>query len=187
MFDVSHLGTVRLSDGEAADRVQNTLTNDLGKLSPGSAIYLVEYRRGVLDDIIVWWHHSGVIDVMPNASNTASVRSTLGGDDITTQRGHAVQDQLRKGRCRGVPKFRQWAVSGLVSGRCWCRCGHGYGDGLEMRPSGDAVAGTLAEPGNPQGSVPVTHFASRRASRYWSRTRARHYTVAGRPGLGCCV
>lgn len=88
MFDVSHLGTVRLSDSEAADRVQNTLTNDLGKIEPGRAQYthLLNVDGGVLDDIIVWWHHSGIIDVMPNASNTDSVRNALGGDDITTTR-----------------------------------------------------------------------------------------------------
>tara|TARA_Y100000768_G_scaffold233783_1_gene176685 strand:- start:509 stop:1465 length:957 start_codon:yes stop_codon:yes gene_type:complete len=88
MFDVSHLGTVRLSDREAADRVQNTLTNDLGKIKPGQAQYthLLNVDGGVLDDIIVWWHHTGVIDVMPNASNTESVRNALGGDDITTTR-----------------------------------------------------------------------------------------------------
>ena len=88
IFDVSHLGTVRLSDSEAADRVQNTLTNDLGKIEPGRAQYthLLNVEGGVLDDIIVWWHHSGVIDVMPNASNTDSVRNAIGGDDITTQR-----------------------------------------------------------------------------------------------------
>lgn len=99
MFDVSHLGTVRLSDSEAADRVQNTLTNDLGKIGPGRAQYthLLNTDGGVLDDIIVWWHHSGAIDVMPNASNTASVRSALGGDDITTQRAViAVQGPAAK-------------------------------------------------------------------------------------------
>jgi aminomethyltransferase len=99
MFDVSHLGTVRLSDGEAANRVQNTLTNDLGKIEPGRAQYthLLNVDGGVLDDIIVWWHHSGVIDVMPNASNTASVRNALGGDDITMQRAViAVQGPAAK-------------------------------------------------------------------------------------------
>jgi aminomethyltransferase len=47
----------------------------------------------VLDDIIVWWRHDDVFDVMPNASNTAGVRSALGEEtdgftiaDVTTQR-----------------------------------------------------------------------------------------------------
>ena len=99
MFDVSHLGTVRLSDSQAADRVQNTLTNDLGKIEPGRAQYthLLSVDGGVLDDIILWWHPSGVIDVMPNASNTESVQHALGGDDITKTRAViAVQGPAAK-------------------------------------------------------------------------------------------
>ena len=88
MFDVSHLGTVRLSDSDAAERVHNTLTNNLHKIEPGRAQYthLLNEAGGVLDDIIIWWHPDGTIDVMPNASNTASVRDALGGDDITRER-----------------------------------------------------------------------------------------------------
>ena len=88
IFDVSHLGTVRLTDGDAAQRVHSTLTNDLYKIAPGRAQYthLLNDDGGVLDDIIIWWHHDGTLDVMPNASNTASVREALGGDDITSDR-----------------------------------------------------------------------------------------------------
>ena len=35
MFDVSHLGTVRVEGPDAFDRLQSTLTNDLGKIEPG--------------------------------------------------------------------------------------------------------------------------------------------------------
>ena len=88
MFDVSHLGTVRLTESDAAHRVHTTLTNNLHKIEPGRAQYthLLNTSGGVLDDIIVWWHHDGTIDVMPNASNTASVRDALGGEDITRDR-----------------------------------------------------------------------------------------------------
>ncbi len=88
MFDVSHLGTVRLTNSDAAERVHNTLTNNLHKIKPGQAQYthLLNEAGGVLDDIIIWWHPDGTIDVMPNASNTASVRDALGGDDITNER-----------------------------------------------------------------------------------------------------
>jgi aminomethyltransferase len=88
MFDVSHLGTVRLSESDAAHRVNTTLTNNIHKIEPGRAQYthLLNNTGGVLDDIIVWWHHDGTIDVMPNASNTASVRDALGGEDITRDR-----------------------------------------------------------------------------------------------------
>jgi aminomethyltransferase len=94
VFDVSHLGTVRLSGPDALARLQSALSNDLNKVSPGRAQYthlLDEADASVLDDIIVWWHlraedDDDVFDVMPNASNTARVRAAIGGDDTTDTR-----------------------------------------------------------------------------------------------------
>ena len=39
VFDVSHLGTVRVAGADALDRLQAALTNDLGKIGPGRAQY----------------------------------------------------------------------------------------------------------------------------------------------------
>ena len=90
MFDVSHLGTVRLEGADAYDTLQSTLTNDLAKIAPGRAQYthlLDDGDASVVDDIIVWWHVDGeTFDVMPNASNTAGVRSAIGGRDTTRSR-----------------------------------------------------------------------------------------------------
>ncbi len=91
MFDVSHLGTVSLSGNDALDRLQRTLTNDLGKIGPGRAQYthlLDPTDASVVDDIIVWWHpgDSGSFDVMPNASNTDRVLAAIGGVDTTSDR-----------------------------------------------------------------------------------------------------
>lgn len=90
VFDVSHLGTVRMQGREAFDRLQRTLTNDLDKIGPGRAQYthLLDDAGSVLDDIIVWWHPGAqmVFDVMPNASNTDRVVSACGGDDVTATR-----------------------------------------------------------------------------------------------------
>ncbi len=91
MFDVSHLGTVRVTGDGALDRLQAAFTNDLGKISPGRAQYthlLDDADASVLDDIIVWWHPDSpyVFDVMPNASNTERVIEAIGGDDITAAR-----------------------------------------------------------------------------------------------------
>jgi aminomethyltransferase len=88
-FDVSHLGTVRLSGPAARHRLQATLTNDLGKIAPGRAQYthlLDDADGSVLDDIIIWWVDDDLFDVMPNASNTARVRHALGGTDVTQDR-----------------------------------------------------------------------------------------------------
>lgn len=89
MFDVSHLGTVRVEGKDAFDRLQAVLTNDLHKIGPGRAQYthlLDEETASVLDDIIVWWISEEVFDVMPNASNTERVVASIGGTDTTAQR-----------------------------------------------------------------------------------------------------
>ena len=91
MFDVSHLGTVRVDGSDSLQRLNSTLSNDLDKIGPGRAQYthlLDPADASVTDDIIVWWRADDpqVFDVMPNASNTSGVRSALGGVDITDQR-----------------------------------------------------------------------------------------------------
>jgi aminomethyltransferase len=88
VFDVSHLGTVRVEDTDALARLQLALCNDLTKISPGRAQYtqLLNDAGGVLDDIIVWWVEPGRFDVMPNASNTERVLAAIGGEDVTAGR-----------------------------------------------------------------------------------------------------
>ncbi len=87
-FDVSHLGTVRVSGPEALPRLQQRLSNDLRRIVPGRAQYthLLTEEGGVADDIIVWWVADGRFDVMPNASNTDRVVEALGGEDTTGDR-----------------------------------------------------------------------------------------------------
>jgi aminomethyltransferase len=102
-FDVSHLGTVRVTGPDAWALLQATLTNDLRKVQPGRAQYthlLDDADGSVLDDIIVWWVDEQRFDVMPNASNTARVRGALGGADVTRERavvavqGPAARERL---------------------------------------------------------------------------------------------
>ncbi|NBR99071.1 MAG: glycine cleavage system protein T [Actinobacteria bacterium] len=88
VFDVSHLGTVRVEGYYAKAALQGVLTNDLNKISVGRAQYthLLNDAGCVLDDIIVWWVSDDRFDVMPNASNTDHVLSALGGVDVTQSR-----------------------------------------------------------------------------------------------------
>ena len=88
VFDVSHLGTVRVDGPSAFDQLQATLTNDLRKVGPGRAQYthLLDDDGSVLDDIIVWWVDETTFDVMPNASNTDRVVDAIGGTDTTATR-----------------------------------------------------------------------------------------------------
>ena len=89
VFDVSHLGTVRVEGPDALGLLQAAFTNDLLKVAPGRAQYthlLDEADASVLDDIIVWWVRDDVFDVMPNASNTDGVRAAIGGVETTHDR-----------------------------------------------------------------------------------------------------
>jgi aminomethyltransferase len=106
VFDVSHLGTVRVTGSQAFARLQEVLTNDLGKVRPGRAQYthlLDEGDASVLDDIIVWWVSTDRFDVMPNASNTSRVVAAIGGTDVTPERAVlAVQGPEARRRLRTV-------------------------------------------------------------------------------------
>ncbi len=88
-FDVSHLGTVRVEGPDAVSRLQQTFTNDLGRIAVGRAQYthlLDPSDASVVDDIIVWWVEDTAFQVMPNASNTARVIEAVGGTDTTSDR-----------------------------------------------------------------------------------------------------
>jgi aminomethyltransferase len=107
MFDVSHLGTVRIEGPDAFDLIQASLTNDLARIGPGRAQYthlLDPTDASVIDDIIVWWYPDGdVFDVMPNASNTDRVRASLGGEDVTLSRAVlAIQGPDAKSKLSSV-------------------------------------------------------------------------------------
>ncbi|MCC6225170.1 MAG: glycine cleavage system aminomethyltransferase GcvT [Microthrixaceae bacterium] len=107
VFDVSHLGTVRVSGAGAFDALQATLTNDLNKIAPGRCQYthlLDDDDGSVADDIIVWWRDDECFDVMPNASNTDRVRAAFGGgEDVTSTRAVlAVQGPTAREQLAGV-------------------------------------------------------------------------------------
>jgi aminomethyltransferase len=149
-FDVSHLGTVRVSGEGARDLLQRTLTNDLTKIGPGRAQYthLLDPADGsVLDDIIVWWIDGQVFDVMPNASNTARVRGALGGSDVTRDRA-IIAVQGPNARLRLAEVAREAAEVGRFrvtpfewSGYECVAAGTGYTgeDGVECSVPADAA------------------------------------------------
>lgn len=113
VFDVSHLGTLRITGPQAFDALQWAFTNDLNRIEPGRAQYthLLDPADGsVLDDVIVWWVTPDRFDVMPNASNTGRVRAAVAaiGDppeavDVTTTRAVlAVQGPSARERLASV-------------------------------------------------------------------------------------
>ncbi len=162
-FDVSHLGTVRVSGAAAYDGLQVTFTNDLARIGPGRAQYthlLDERDASVVDDLIVWWvdgrpgDATASFDVMPNASNTSRVVAALATTgaralDVTASRAViAVQGpdaRARLGKVApgaagvarlGVERF-EWEGVGCVA------AGTGYTgeDGAEVMVPADAASG----------------------------------------------
>ena len=150
-FDVSHLGTVRVTGDGAFAALQEAFTNDLAKIGPGRAQYthlLDVDDASVLDDLIVWWVDERSFDVMPNASNTARVRDALGDTglavtdvtDVTDQRAIiAVQGPAARSLLRPVaPAAAAVAHFGVVAfhwrGAECLAAGTGYTgeDGVEI-------------------------------------------------------
>jgi aminomethyltransferase len=80
IFDVSHLGKVRVSGPGAADFVNATLSNDLGRIAPGKAQYTLccdDATGGVVDDLIAYLRSDDDVFLVPNAANSAEVARRL--------------------------------------------------------------------------------------------------------------
>jgi aminomethyltransferase len=73
LFDVSHMGEAALRGPRAAEAVQRLITNDVGKLADGAAMYTVMcYEHGgIVDDCIVYRRSATDYLIVLNASNTA--------------------------------------------------------------------------------------------------------------------
>ncbi len=71
LFDVSHMGEVALLGPRAAEAVQRVVTNAVGKLADGAAMYTVMCYPdgGIVDDCIVYRRAQGDFMVVVNASN----------------------------------------------------------------------------------------------------------------------
>jgi aminomethyltransferase len=76
VFDVSHLGKARVRGAGAADFVNRSLSNDLGRIRPGKAQYTLccdDPTGGVVDDLIAYLFGADHVFLVPNAANTAEV------------------------------------------------------------------------------------------------------------------
>lgn len=159
VFDVSHLGTVRVTGPGAHGALQRAFTNDLDKVEPGRCQYThsLDIDGSVADDIIVWWREPELFDVMPNASNTdrivgalreAAAGAELDVEDVTATRAVlAVQGpEARRMLSAVMPeaaevgRFRVTEVD--FDGTTVVAAGTGYTgeDGLELAVPVDRAA-----------------------------------------------
>ena len=79
LFDVSHLGKVRVSGTGAKEFLNSMLTNDLNRISAGRAQYTMMCNEsgGVVDDLIAYLISDNEAFLVPNAANTSEVVKIL--------------------------------------------------------------------------------------------------------------
>lgn len=79
IFDVSHMGKVRVHGPGAVAFLNSVLANDLDRIEAGQAQYslLLNDAGGVIDDLIVYRWADDEVFIIPNASNAASVVAEL--------------------------------------------------------------------------------------------------------------
>ncbi|MCL1841972.1 MAG: glycine cleavage system aminomethyltransferase GcvT [Propionibacteriaceae bacterium] len=79
LFDVSHLGKLRVSGPGAAAYLNTRLANDLGRIAPGKAQYtlLGTPDGGVVDDLIAYLFGPDDVLLIPNAANATTVAARL--------------------------------------------------------------------------------------------------------------
>ena len=70
LFDISHMGRLKVTGDAGFDFLQGLLTNDLSRIGPGRAQYnlMCNEHGGVLDDLVVYWADEGFF-VVVNAAN----------------------------------------------------------------------------------------------------------------------
>ena len=159
LFDISHMGVLRLSGAGAKDALQGLVPTDLFRIGPGEACYtvLLNEQGGILDDLIVYdrgWDETAqvhellvVINAACSASNTAWIRSHLepcgiqvddhkGKGVLVALQGPEAASQLEKmsGRSlEGLPRFghRQLDLPGIGEAFV-ARTGYTGEDGFEL-------------------------------------------------------
>ena len=79
IFDVSHMGKVRITGPGAADFVNTVVANDVHRIADGQAQYsmLCADDGGIIDDLIVYRFGVDDIFIVPNAANAGAVVAAL--------------------------------------------------------------------------------------------------------------
>lgn len=79
VFDVSHMGKIRITGPGAVAALNSIVTGELGKVTAGQAQYsmLCNADGGIIDDFIVYRISDDQVFIIPNASNASQVADTL--------------------------------------------------------------------------------------------------------------
>lgn len=96
IFDVSHMGKVRILGPGAYEFANSIFANDIDRIQPGSAQYsmLCNERGGIIDDLIVYLVGPEEVRFIPNAGNATEVVAVLEAAapaGITIENNHLKQ------------------------------------------------------------------------------------------------
>ena len=164
MFDISHMGVLRLEGPDPKTALQQLVPSDLHRIGPGEASYtvLLNESGGIRDDLIVYDCGSidaerGAVVVVINAacadSDTAWIRERMepagltvtdlknGGVLLALQGPEAIPllEQLSGEDLSGLPRFghRMVSISGLREPVFTARTGYTGEDGVELLLTAD--------------------------------------------------
>lgn len=150
IFDVSHMGQLKVKGPRAGECVEQLVTNHVGKLTPGQAIYTPMCRNngGIVDDLIVYRLWPDEFMIVVNATNIEKDKEWIqnhltSGIDLIDEseetalialqgpRAQAVSDSLKM-RLGTMPFFHFRDVQ-LGGTRCIAaRTGYTGEDGFEF-------------------------------------------------------
>ena len=160
LFDVSHMGQIRLDGPDAAAALETLVPGDITGLGAGRTRYTVftDENGGILDDLMVTNaldHLFLVVNAARKADDLAHLRerigdrvkvSDLGGRALLAVQGPKAAEIME----RLVPEtatmaFMSWARAQIGGADCWlARSGYTGEDGFEISAPAEAAA-ALAE------------------------------------------
>jgi aminomethyltransferase len=178
LFDVSHMGEFDLTGPGAVPLVQRLVTNDVGRLAIGRALYspMCTPEGGIIDDLLVYRLGPDHVMLVVNAANTAEdldwVRRHAGRDAQIVDRTDEIALLALQGP-RAEPVLRRLTTAPLetikyygfldrvvVAGRpaLVSRTGYTGEDGFELYVAAQDAAAlwdAVLDAGAPLGTVPA--------------------------------
>ena len=157
IFDVSHMGKVRILGEGAYEFANSVFANDLDRIQPGQAQYsmLCNTSGGIIDDLIVYLVGKTEVRFIPNAGNASTVVAELEKilpTGLTIENNHLKQGILAvQGpksadliRALGLPADHDYMafVDAIWQGHnlTVCRTGYTGEHGYEIVISNDGLA-----------------------------------------------
>lgn len=162
MFDVSHMGEVRISGNGADNFVNHIFSNDITTIAPGGILYgmMLNENGGVVDDLLVYRLGADDFLLVINASNIAKDIAWIEShhaqfpevtvtdlSDVTAEiavQGPLAEEVMRDVLsldCTDIP-FYNFRIFDLAEGRILVsRTGYTGEDGFEIYAAPDLIIG----------------------------------------------